>query len=156
MGLMKKQLIQVNELTGEEERGMTVLVPIRQKLKEDFSMLTGQGLINLAMDTDLGYEDWRVLAVYLGCVEFENIIQISQKDVAEILEMKKANVSRATKKLVTKNILIEESKIGRSKVYRLNVVYGWKGRINKTYTELYEKDSQLINEPCKKKEKIAA
>lgn len=153
---MKKNLIQVNKETGEEEIGLAVLVPIRQKLKEDFSMLTGQGLINLAMDSDLKYQDWRVLAVYLGCVEFENVIQISQRDVAEILEMKKEHVSRATKKLVTKNILIEETKIGRSKVYRLNTVYGWKGRINKTYTELYEKDSQLITETWKKKEKIAA
>lgn len=156
MGLMKKNLVQVNKETGEEEIGLTVLVPIRQKLKDDFSMLTGQGLINLAMDADLKHQDWRVLAVYLGCVEFENIIQISQKDVAEILKMKKVDVSRATKKLVAKNILVEETKMGRSKVYRLNTVYGWKGRINKTYTELYKKDSQLITELWKKKEKIAA
>lgn len=156
MGLVKKTLVQVNKETGEEEVGLAVLVPIRQKLKEDFSMLTGQGLINLAMDTDIKYEDWRVLAVYLGCVEFENIIQISQKDVAEILEMKKQHVSRATKKLIAKNILLEETKIGRSKVYRLNTVYGWKGRINKTYTELYEKDSQLVTKIWKMKEKTAA
>jgi DNA-binding transcriptional regulator GbsR (MarR family) len=82
--------------------------------------------------------------VYLGSIRFENIIEITQREIAEILEMKKEHVSRATKKLVSKNILIEESKAGRSKIYRLNTFYGWKGRINKVYTDFYEHDSKLV------------
>ncbi len=153
MRFCEKRLVQNDLETGEEARGLTVYVPIRQKLRNDFAMLTGQGLIKLATDPDLKQEDWKVLATYLGSIEFENLIQISQKEVAEILGMKKENVSRATRKLLNKNILLEDSKTGRSKVYRLNTFYGWKGRITKAYTELYEKDSQLIIETCKKKEK---
>lgn len=144
MGLMKKNLIQVNQLTGEEERGLAVLVPIRQRLKDSFAMLTGEGLIKLATDTDINKDDWRVLAVYLGSIRFENIIEISQKEIAEILGMHKESVSRTTKKLLSKNILLGESKVGRSKTYRLNTFYGWKGRINKVYTDLYEHDSKLV------------
>lgn len=144
MAFIKKNLVQVDQETGEEARGMAMLIPIRQKLKDNFAMLTGQGLIKLATDKDLKQEDWRVLFTYLGSIEFENLIQISQKEVAEILGMHKEHVSRATKKLLGKNILLEESKTGRSKTYRLNTFYGWKGRINKTYTELYEHDSKLV------------
>lgn len=144
MAYIKKNIVQVDLATGEEARGMPMLIPIRQKLKDDFAMLTGQGLIKLATDSDLKHDDLKVLMTYLGSVEFENLIQISQKDVAEILGMHKQNVSRATIKLLSKNILLEESKVGRSKTYRLNTFYGWKGRINKTYTELYEHDSRLV------------
>ncbi len=153
MTFIKRKLVQVDQETGEETHGLVVLVPNRQKLRNDFAMLTGQGLIKLATDSNLKQDDLRVLMTYLGSIEFENLIQISQKDVAEILGMHKQNVSRATIKLLSKNILLEESKTGRSKVYRLNTFYGWKGRITKAYTELYEKDSQLIIETCKKKEK---
>jgi hypothetical protein len=144
MAFIKKNLVQVDQETGEEARGLIVLVPNRQKLKDDFAMLTGQGLIKLATDSDLKHDDLKVLMTYLGSIEFENLIQISQREVAEILGMQKQNVSRATIKLLSKNILLEESKAGRSKTYRLNTFYGWKGRINKTYTELYEHDSKLV------------
>jgi predicted transcriptional regulator len=154
MAFYQKRLIQTDQLTGEEARGLAVLIPIRQKLKDDFAMLTGQGLIKLATDPELKHDDLKVLMTYLGSVKFKNLIQISQRDVAEILGMHKQHVSRATIKLLSKNILLEESKTGRSKIYRLNTFYGWKGKINKTYTELYEKDSQLIVETWKKKEKI--
>lgn len=144
MGMIRKNLGQVDLNTGEVQEGFVVLVPTKNRLKDRFTMLTGQALLMLAADSSLKQEDWRVLVAYWGSMDFENIIQTSQKDIAEILGMKKENVSRATKKLVSKNILIEESKEGRSKRYRLNTVYGWKGKITKTYTELYERDSRLV------------
>jgi hypothetical protein len=47
--------------------------------------------------------------------------------------MKKENVSRATKKLVDKGILIKGLKVGRHQTYRLNAFYGWKGKADKRY-----------------------
>lgn len=151
MSLIKKNLVQVDPATGEVQEGLTVLVPVRKRLKDDFSMLTTEGLIKLAVEADLKGEDWKVLAVYLGSMDFENIIEISQKDVAEILGMSKQHVYRSTKKLLEKAILFEDSKKGRSKVYRLSTLYGWKGRITKTYSDLYENDAKLTTEIWMKK-----
>jgi DNA-binding transcriptional ArsR family regulator len=144
MGLIKKDIVQVDRETGEVQEGVMVLVPTKNRLKDRFTMLTGQALIMLAADQDLKWEDWRVLAVYLGSMDFENLIKICQKNVADILGMRKEHVSRSTRKLLSKNILIEDAKDGRSKTYRLNTVYGWKGKITKAYVELYERDSKLV------------
>jgi hypothetical protein len=70
--------------------------------------------------------------------------------------MKKEHVSRSTKKLVEKAILIEDSKKGRSKIYRLSTLYGWKGRITKAYSDLYENDAKLTSEIWMKKTALKA
>lgn len=129
MAFFKKTLGQVDLETGEVQEGLVVLVADKKRLKDRFMMMTGQGLTMLARDKDLKGEDWKVLLVYLGTTDFENIVTICQKDITEILGMKKGNVSRATKKLVSKNILLEVAKSGRSNVYRLNTVYGWKEKL---------------------------
>lgn len=144
MAFNRKTLGQVDLETGKVQEGLVVLVAEKKRLKDRFTMMSGEGLIMLARDQDLKYEDLRVLIAYLGSMDFENIITICQKDVGEILGMKKENVSRATKKLVSKNILLEVAKSGRSNVYRLNTVYGWKGKITKDYYDLYESDSKLV------------
>jgi len=144
MGLIKKKLVQVDAETGEIQDGFALFVATKRGLKDRHNMMTNPGLLALAIDADLKLEDLRVLLVYLGSMDFENIIDIPQKEVAEILDMKRENVSRSTKKLVTKHILIEEAKSGRSKVYRLNTAYGWKGKVTNQYTELLEKDCSLL------------
>jgi len=159
MGLIKKNLVQVDAETGEVQDGFALFVPTKRGLKDRHNMMTNPGLLALAMDADLKWEDWRVLAVYLSAMEFENVIDIPQKEVAEILQISKVNVSRATKKLVTKHILIEESKSGRSKVYRLNTAYGWKGKVSKEYSDLLDKDCRLLPKSWMKtpaREKIPA
>ena len=144
MGLSKRRLAQIDLDTGEIIEGQAFLIGNTRGLMDHHAMLTTPGLLMIATDRDLKYQDLRVLFAYLGAMDFENIIDISQKNVAELLGVKKESVSRSTKKLVSKNILIEETKLGRSKIYRLNVVIGWKGRVTKVYDDLYETDSRLI------------
>lgn len=145
MGLIKKKLVQVDAETGEvQQDGFALFVATKRGLKDRHNMMTNSGLLALAVDADLKQEDWRVLIVYLSAMEFENVIDIPQKEIADILGISKVNVSRSTKKLLTKNILIEESKSGRSKVYRLNTAYGWKGKVTNQYTDLLEKDCSLL------------
>ena len=43
--------------------------------------------------------------------------------------MHKENVSRAIKLLVSKKIIVEGPKLGRTKTYRLNSNYGWRGQV---------------------------
>jgi hypothetical protein len=41
--------------------------------------------------------------------------------------MQRPHVNRSIKRLVTLGALLESPKIGRSRTYKLNPVYGWKG-----------------------------
>ena len=52
--------------------------------------------------------------------------------------MRKQHVSRAMKLLTSKQIVLEGPKVGRSKCYRLNPHYGWKGKVKNL--EEYRKD----------------
>lgn len=144
MGLIRKNFGQVDLETGEVQEGLTVFVPTKRGLRDRHVMMTNSGLLMLAFDVDLKWEDLRVLLAYGGYTDFENKITVTQKEVAELLGMKKENVSRSTKKLLTKNYLIEDSKIGRTKTYRLNTVLGWKGKVTKEYDDLLDNDCRLL------------
>ncbi len=72
-------------------------------------------------------DDYRVLMALMGRLDFANLIQVSQVEIAAELNMDKARVSRSIKRLMGLGILLEGPKIGRSSTYRLNPNYGWKG-----------------------------
>jgi DNA-binding transcriptional regulator GbsR (MarR family) len=82
-------------------------------------------------------------------LDFENFIQQSQKDIAEGLGMKKENVSRAMRVLTSKQIVLEGPKVGRSKCFRLNPNYGWKGKV-KTLQEARREQMRVIEGGRKK------
>ncbi|MGU7823758.1 hypothetical protein [Escherichia coli] len=62
-------------------------------------------------------------------LDYENFIQIAQADIAETLGMQKTNVSRAVRALLDVGVIFEGPKVGRSKTYRLNEQFGWKGTV---------------------------
>ena len=78
---------------------------------------------------DMTGETMKVLMYLFGKLDFENFIQQTQIDVAEGLGMRKQNVNRAMQILTAKQIVLEGPKVGRSKCYRLNPNYGWKGKV---------------------------
>jgi DNA-binding transcriptional ArsR family regulator len=133
MSLRRRNLKTIDLDTGEILDDLLVASPKKHRLEGHFLMATQDGLIRLAKETDLTGEDLRVLLIYLGNLDFENFLQISQSYIATDLGMKKENVSRATKKLVDKGILIKGLKVGRHQTYRLNAFYGWKGKADKRY-----------------------
>ncbi|WP_227633436.1 hypothetical protein [Klebsiella pneumoniae] len=63
-------------------------------------------------------------------LDYENYIQVAQIDIADALKMQKTNVSSAIKNLIDFGIIIEGPRIGRSKTYRLNPQFGWKGTVS--------------------------
>lgn len=88
----------------------------------------------IAKDKDFSGENMRVLFYLFSKIDFENFIQLPQQKIAEELGIHKANVSKNLRFLTDKGILIEGPKIGRSKSFRLNPQYGWKGKV-KNLTE---------------------
>jgi len=135
---MNKQIIQVDSDTGEEVQGCMVWIPYRPKMTQRWFMAFQDSFEEIAKDPDMTGENYRVLMYLYSKLDFENFIQQSQKDIAEGLGMRKENISRAMKLLVEKQIVLEGPKIRRSKCYRLNPHYGWKGKVKNL--ENYQKD----------------
>jgi hypothetical protein len=121
--------------TGEIVQGVPVYIATKVKLREGWFMGFQDAFIALAKDREITMDSRRVLDYLMGNLGFENYIAIPQRQIAEALNMQKANVSRAIKLLVNKQILIEGPKLGRTHTYRLSNTYGWKGSVknlNKT------------------------
>ncbi len=132
---MNKYIEQIDRETGEVMKGCMVYVPYRPRLTERWFMAFQDTFIEIAKDPDMTGETMKILMYLFGKLDFENFIQQSQMDIAEGLGMHKQHVSRAMKLLASKQIILEGPKVGRSKCYRLNPHYGWKGKVKNLETE---------------------
>lgn len=79
---------------------------------------------------ELNLDQFRVLMMLLADLDYENFIQVQQIEIAEKIGMQKTNVSRAIRNLIEFGIIFEGPKIGRSRSYRLNPEFGWKGTVS--------------------------
>lgn len=124
----QRRLVQVDQETGEVLDGAYVAV-VFPKRRNGF----GGGWFAMAQEAVKvlkgvkRVDDFRVLMAMLERLDFDNLIQVSQADVAGELEMDRAQVNRAVKRLVELGALLEGPKIGTSRSYRLNPSFGWKG-----------------------------
>jgi hypothetical protein len=126
---MRKNFEQIDSDTGEIMQGCMVWIPNRPKLTQRWFMAFQDSFEEIAKDSQMTGENYRVLLYLYSKLDFENFIQQTQSEISEALGMKKTNVSRAVKLLTDKQIVLEGPKIGRSKCYRLNPHYGWKGKV---------------------------
>lgn len=140
---MQKYVEQIDRNTGEVMQGCMVWIPHRPKITERWFMAFQDAFEEIAKDREITSEPRRVLDYMFSKLDFENFIQLSQKDIAEALEMQKQNVSNAIKLLKKKQIVLEGPKVGRSKCYRLNPNYGWKGKV-KTLQEARREQLRVI------------
>lgn len=117
-------------MTGEKLEGIIVYCGVKQNpYNKGWIMNSQEALKLLATDEDLRGEAYKVLLILMATLDFENWIQISQKEIAETLKMKKQNVSRAISLLEKKGIIFRGPKIGKSYAFRLNPDFGWKGKV---------------------------
>lgn len=120
-------LTQVDKESGEIVEGfVAVLQPKRKNGFERWIAMSQQAFETIAMSSFSG-ETYRVLFQLLAVLDYENLIRVSSKELAETLGMKVPNISRATKKLVEAGVLLPGPKVGHCGTYRLNPSYGWKG-----------------------------
>ncbi len=106
------------------------LVAMQRKIPNGFAegwVAMAQGAMEMLAASDLRGDDFRVLLLLMARLDFENLISLEQTAVAAKLGMDKSNVNRSIKRLVSIGVLLEGPKIGRSRTYRLNPNYGWKG-----------------------------
>jgi DNA-binding Lrp family transcriptional regulator len=78
----------------------------------------------LAMDKDLDGVDLRVFMYLSSSLNFREPLEVSQREIADVLERRQEHISRSMRKLREKGIIIEGEKVGRSSEWRFNPNYG--------------------------------
>ena len=133
MAVIRQRFVMVDKATGEELPGLPVYRQTKTKARGWF-MVWENGLERLAKDSEITGESFRILIYMLSKLDYENYIKVTQKDIVKALNIRKQNVSRAVKLLVSKGIIIQGPRSGKSFTYRLNEFYGWKGKIRNMKT----------------------
>ena len=114
-------------ITDEQSGQIKGCFPLKSKnLGKGWIALYQNPSIWLAQQ-DLTGEQFKVMLVLFGRLDFDNYLRIGLKEIAELLNMQVAHVSRAMKKLKELNIIVEGPPAGKFKTYRLNPYIAHKG-----------------------------
>lgn len=141
-----KNIIAIDKNTGEKIEGVVVICGLKiNPYAKGWIMGSQEALKELAADTDLTGESYKVLLYLLAILDFENWIQIQQKKIAKDLNMHKQRISRSIKKLEEKKIIIRGDRIGKSFAFRLNPYYGWKGKVKNLEDYRNKKETENLN-----------
>lgn len=77
---------------------------------------------------ELGIDGFGVMHALLGILDYENMIHVSQAEIARELNMHPSHVSRAIKRLVEFGAIEKGPIISGRQSYRLSPLVGWKGK----------------------------
>lgn len=135
-----KRFEQIDTSTGEVTGSfVAVIKPKRNNAFYGGWFAMSQQAIAALREHGLTGKDYEVLMLLLSQLDFENLIQVSQAQVAEELGMRKQHVHRTMVKLVEIGVLREGPKVGRSKTYRLDPNLGWKGTAKNHHSAIKER-----------------
>lgn len=128
--MKRREIASIDQNTGEILKGVVVYCGVKQNpYSTGWIMNSQEALELLASDRDLTKESLRVLMFLMARLDFENWIQVTQKEISEKLNIKKPNISKAVSLLEEKGIILRGPKVGRSYAFRLNPYFGWKGKV---------------------------
>lgn len=133
----------VDPQTGElYDRYFVAVLPKRPRngFSDGWVAMSQSAVLQIAK-SNLGQDALRVFLALSAHLDFNNLIQICQADVANTLGMQRQNVQRAIKKLLAAEIILEGPRIGKHRSYRLNPGYGWKGSA-RAHREALEKQTK--------------
>ena len=125
---MNRHMQQIDQQTGEVVEGFVAyVVPKRKNGFQKGWMAMAQEAMMMLAQSNLTGNDMKVMWAMLARLDYENLIQVNQAEVAEQVGMNRHNVNRSIKKLIELGVVLEGVKIGISRSYRLNPNFGWKG-----------------------------
>ena len=125
-----RDLIATDKVTGEVLDRFPVYCP--KKAHSFFSnvgfSIVSHSALEMLSESDLDGVTLKVLLRLISTMGMENLIAINQSELANMMGLRKSHFSRSMKVLVEREIILEnQEKIGRSKTYRLNPNYAWRG-----------------------------
>ncbi len=123
------------EIYYSEDSVVNVYAKEKKYLKDNYARCFLNEITNIASDKELNGTDLRVLLGIIGHLEYENILNISQKKLGEIIKIPRQEITKSIKKLISKNYLQIIDKIGKQNIYKLNPKIAFKSRA-KNYKDL--------------------
>jgi biotin operon repressor len=121
----------------------------RNKIIEEFcggKVMVFQDMLGKAVK-ELNNKELKVFNYMLSIMDFENWINVPQKEIAKEIGIHKVDVSRAIKGLKEKGY-IEIIKKGRENYYRIRPEVAWKGT-EREHLKILRKNNPLIDEALK-------
>ena len=116
-------------VTSFEDTQVVAIVGNRPHLsKENYFRGFCFEFLNLAKDKDISWGQVRVLLAALALMEFENILQVSQEEIAAVLGVARPRVSEAMKVLVAKGYVEVRGQVGRQNIYAVSPHLAFKSR----------------------------
>ena len=126
---MNRHMQQIDQQTGEVVEGFVAyVVPKRKNGFQKGWMAMAQEAMMMLAQSNLTGNDMKVMWAMLARLDYENLIQVNQAEVAEQVGMNRHHVNRSIKKLIKLGVVLEGVKIGLSRSYRLNPNFGWKAQ----------------------------
>lgn len=106
----------------------TVVTPIKALSQNPHIRTFSEGLVRLATDKDLTLTDKNVLLYIAGIIDYENILDISQAQLAKDIGIVRQEVTKSIKKLCELDYLRIIGKVGRQNIYKLSPYFAFKSR----------------------------
>ena len=130
--MWKTKIVGYVDSHGEIHEGM-IPVLVGQSVSSPYGVrwmqINQHFLEEFSARTDVGLEVHRVFMYLNARLDFENLIQVPQMEIAQYLRMQRPNVTRAIRKLEELGIILRGPKVGRSSSWRLHPNAGWKGKV---------------------------
>lgn len=136
----------VNNNTGEvQEYQVYTTVKKRRVINEKFSMIT-QDVMKLICEK-IQPISAHILMYFISISEYDNYIDIPQKDLAEKLKCSERQIKRGIKELVDLSIIIKQTSKhdSRGKAYIINPRSAWKGTDTARAKKLKEHKKDVDN-----------
>ena len=130
---MNRHMQQIDQQTGEVVEGFVAYVVPKRKngFQKGWMAMTQDAMMMLAQSNLTG-NDMKVMWAMLARLDYENLIQVNQAEVAEEIGMNRHHVNRSIKKLIELGVVLEGVKIGISRSYRLNLTSVGKAQLRDT------------------------
>ncbi len=116
------------EVYYPEDSVVNVFAQPKKYLKDDYARHFSSEMLGLAVDKDLSGNDLRVFLAILANLGFENILNISQQELSNQLEIHRPAIAKSIKKLISKGYLEIVDTVGRQNIYMFNPNVAFKSR----------------------------
>ncbi len=116
------------EVYYPEDSVVNVFAQPKKYLKDDYARHFSSEMLGLAVDKDLSGNDLRVFLAILANLGFENILNISQQELSNQLEIHRPAIAKSIKKLISKGYLEIVDTVGRQNIYMFNPSVAFKSR----------------------------
>lgn len=119
----------VNDTTGEIDFPVAFVVPKQKKIVgEPFMLMFQHALVEVSKNRALTGMDRRVLLYLIGVMEYENLVRLTQRQIAEELQTSQQEVCKSIQKLYDEGYVSIDEVYGKAYIYKVSEDLVWKGK----------------------------